>query len=73
MRKIKTNLGEIIESKGLRYNWVAEKIGCTKSQITNWSSNDAHGHAKSTPNVKYVLRLEKLLGVSVSEMFEEVE
>lgn len=30
-----------------------------------------NGFAKSTPNVFYILRLEKVLNVSVGEMFEE--
>ena len=69
--KIKSNLGRIIVEKGLKASWVAEKIGATPSQLTNWSKNDNEGFAKSTPSVLYILRLQKLLGVPVEEMYEE--
>ena len=49
--KIKSNLGYILEEKGLRSKWVAEKIGATPSQLSNWCKNDENGYAKSTPSI----------------------
>lgn len=69
--KIKSNLGKIIENKGFRMKWVANQIGATPSQLSNWCKNDEDGYAKSTPSVLYILRLQKLLGIGVEEMFEE--
>lgn len=69
--KVKSNLGDILEDKGLRLKWVADKIGATQAQITNWCKNDEDGNAKSTPSVLYILRLQKLLNVKVEDMFEE--
>lgn len=66
--KVKSNLGEIIENRGLKLKWVADQIGATQSQITNWCKNE-NGYAKSTPNVVYILKLQKILNVKVEEMF----
>jgi hypothetical protein len=72
--KVKSNLGEILESKGLRLKWVAEQIGATPSQLTNWCKNDeVTGYAKSTPSVIYILKLQRVLNVNVELMYEEVE
>ncbi|TYR75595.1 hypothetical protein FZC79_10535 [Rossellomorea vietnamensis] len=70
--KVRSRLGEIIEAKGLKMKWVAEQIEATQSQVTNWCKNEK-GYANSTPNVVYILKLQRVLGVSVEEMFEEVE
>lgn len=69
--KVKSNLGYILEENGLRLKWVAEKIGATPSQLSNWCKNDSDGCAKSTPSVLYILRLQKLLNIRIEEMFEE--
>lgn len=71
--KVKSNLGKILDERGLRLKWVADKIGATQSQMTNWCKNDKNGHAKSTPSVIYILRLQKLLNITVDEMFEEID
>lgn len=68
--KIKSNLGKILEERGLKLKWVSEQIGATQSQLTNWCKNE-NGFAKSTPNIFYILRLQKLLNIGVDEMFEE--
>lgn len=69
-KKVVSKLGEVIDSKGLRRDWVARQIEATPAQITNWCTNE-NGFAKSTPSVLYMLRLEKLLKVTVSDMYEE--
>lgn len=71
--KVKSNLGAILAERGLRLKWVADKIDATQSQLTNWCKNDDDGFAKSTPNIVYIIRMEKLLGVTASEMFEIVK
>jgi hypothetical protein len=71
--KVKSNLGTILEERGLRFKWVADKIEATQPQLTNWCKNDENGYARSTPGTLYLIRLEKLLGLRVGEMFEEVE
>lgn len=69
--KVKSNLGEIIEVKGLKLKWIADQIGATQAQLTNWCKNE-NGYAKSTPNVYYLLRLKKILEVPIEKMFEEL-
>lgn len=71
--KVKSKLGEVLKNKGLRSEWVAKEIGATRSQLTNWSKNDAEGFAKSTPSVLYLLRLQNLLDINIKEMYEEEE
>jgi hypothetical protein len=69
---VKSNLGAIIDSQGRKKPWVAKQVGATHSQVVNWCRN-VNGQAHSTPNVGYLLRLEKVLGVETKDMFEEVE
>lgn len=71
-RYVESHLGEIIQKQGLMKKYVAEKIGATKAQLNNWCSNE-NGIAKSTPNVLYVIRLERILGVKAGEMFKEIK
>ena len=70
--KVKSNLGTILDERGLRYNWVAKQIDATPSQVTNWCKNE-DGIAKSTPSVLYILKLQNLLGVRVEDLFELVD
>lgn len=69
---VKSNLGEVIQRKGLMKKWVAEQIGATPAQLHNWCLNE-NGSAKSTPHVVYILRLEKVLDVKVGDMYEEIK
>ncbi|WP_156036651.1 XRE family transcriptional regulator [Halobacillus karajensis] len=71
-KKVKSNLGEIIESKGIMKSWIAKQTGATKSQVTRWCNNK-DGAAESTPSVYYILQLEKLLDTPVRKMFEIIE
>lgn len=70
--KVKSNLGKIIDGKGLKFKWVANQIGATQPQLTNWCKNDEYGNARSTPSVLYVLRLQKLLSTPIEEIYEEI-
>ncbi|WP_143262117.1 helix-turn-helix transcriptional regulator [Sediminibacillus massiliensis] len=70
-KKVRSKLGEVLESKGIRKKWVADNIGATQAQVNRWCNNDKDGVAESTPSVYYILRLEKLLDVKVSDMYEE--
>ena len=71
-KKVKSYLGEIIEGKGIMKSWIAKQTGATKSQVTRWCNN-IDGAAESTPSVYYILKLEQLLDVQVSEMYEIIE
>lgn len=71
-KKVKSNLHEIINGKGIKKKWLADQMGATASQINRWCNNK-NGVAESTPSVYYVLQLEKLLDTPVKKMFELTE
>lgn len=71
-KKVKSNLGEILESRGIMKKWIADNTGATQAQVNRWCNNK-DGAAESTPSVYYILLLEKLLNVKVSEMFEVIK
>jgi predicted transcriptional regulator len=71
--KVQSKLGEILQARGLRQKWVAEQIGASESQVSNWSKNDHNGVAVSTPNTLYMVRLEKLLSLRTGDMFIDLD
>ena len=71
-KRIRSNLGEVLERKGIMKKWIAEQTGATQAQVNRWCKNK-DGVAESTPSVYYILQLEELLNTPVGEMFEVIK
>lgn len=71
-KRVKSNLGDILESRGIMKKWIADNTGATQAQVNRWCNNK-DGAAESTPSVYYILKLEVLLNVPVREMFKIIE
>lgn len=70
--KVKSLLGEYCEENGLNKAWVARQIGATSAQFYTWCKNK-DGYAVSTPSIIYLLKLQKVLGVSINQLWEYEE
>jgi putative transcriptional regulator len=63
--KMKSNIGNLIDERGLKRKWVAEQLGITPKQVSNWITGFSY------PTVDKAFRLAKLLGVKVDDLYEE--
>lgn len=62
---MKSKIGEIIEEKGYKKKYVAEQIGVSANQLSNWITG------KNYPTVDKAFRLAEVLGVSVEDLYEK--
>jgi len=62
---MRSKIGEIIEKKGYRKKYVAEQIGVSANQLSNWITG------KNYPTVDKAFRLAEVLGVSVEDLYEK--
>lgn len=71
--KVRSKLGDLLKERGIMQKWVSDKVGATQAQINKWCQNNEDGQALSTPNVIYLLRLQKVLDINIEDMYEEVD
>jgi putative transcriptional regulator len=72
--KLKSKLNDVIKHKGYQKQWLAEKVGVSKTQFAHWCTNDNEtGFIKAVPSVLNAIILSKILGCNVEELFELVE
>jgi len=64
---MKSKIGEIIDKKGYKKKYVAEKMDITQSQLSNWISGRAY------PPMDKAFKLAKVLDVKVDDLYEEIE
>lgn len=55
-------LKEILKTKGVKQNWLAQKIGVSEVTLSNWVKE------KSVPSKKNVEKLSKVLDVPLNEL-----
>ncbi len=70
--RVRSVLGEYLSDRGIKKVWLADKIGADSSQLNRWCKNDGKGEALSTPSVGYVLRIKKVLGCQLEDIYEEI-
>lgn len=61
-----TKIGQAIQDKGLRKGWVAEKVGIAPGTLSLIVKGD------STPSLKVAIRLARLLGMTVEELWGHI-
>ncbi|KRD90818.1 DNA-binding protein [Bacillus sp. Root147] len=64
---MKSKIGEIIDERGYKKKYVAEKMDITQSQLSNWISGRAY------PPMDKAFKLAKVLNVKVDDLYEEIE
>lgn len=64
---IRSNLEQRIAESGYTQKEIAEKLGVSKSSVTNWIKG------KNSPDVELVVPICKLLNISVKEFYGEID
>jgi putative transcriptional regulator len=64
---MKSLIGEMIDKRGYKRKFVAEKMGITQDQLSNWVTG------KSYPTVKKVFLLAEFLECKVDELYRRDE
>ena len=58
-----TNLKKMIDSRGLKQKWLAEKLDVTEDTMSRW------GNGETLPNLEAARRLAHLFGCSIDDLF----
>lgn len=61
---LKSRIGEVIDSKGLKQKWVAEQMGIAPTVLSRWV------HNRGKPSVDRLFKLAEILGCSVDDLYE---
>lgn len=64
MARMKNNVREYREYKGVSLRWLARKVGCGTSTLCDIE------RGKSIPNVCLAIRIARTLGTTVEELWE---
>ncbi|KRG13368.1 hypothetical protein ACA30_15840 [Virgibacillus soli] len=65
--ELRSNIGKLIEDRGLRKSFVAEKLGINYRQLRNYET----GHSFIPMDKAFVLA--ELLGVKVDDLYEYIK
>ena len=67
--KLKSRIDEIVKEKGLQKKWIAEKVGVSATQFSQWCKNK-DGKAVATPKAENLFMLAKVLECSIYDLYE---
>lgn len=71
--KVRSKLGDYLDSRGTNKAWLAKQMGLQRSQVQNWTNNDENGLAVIQPSIGYVLKMTKVLDCHIDDLYELVE
>ncbi|WP_337970035.1 helix-turn-helix transcriptional regulator [Virgibacillus salexigens] len=60
---LKSKIGEVIESKGLKHKWVAEKVGVYPTVLSRWINN------RGKPSLERIFKLAHVLNCKVDDLY----
>jgi DNA-binding XRE family transcriptional regulator len=63
--KLKCNIGHKLKEEGRSQAWLAKQIDVNPRMVSDWCNN------RYTPHVGYVLKISRVTGWKLEEMFEE--
>jgi putative transcriptional regulator len=63
MKKV-LRIKQILENRGLKQKWLADKIGVTEVTISNWVNN------RTYPSIETLLTISTVLNIEVRDLFE---
>ncbi|WP_110928425.1 helix-turn-helix transcriptional regulator [Bacillus massiliglaciei] len=62
---MKCLIGNLIKERGLKHKFIADKIGVSTQQISNWIN------MRNYPTIDKAFKLAQILGVKVDDLYEE--
>ena len=63
MKKV-LKIKQILEHRGLKQKWLADKIGVTEVTISNWVNN------RTYPSIETLISISNVLKIEVKDLFE---
>lgn len=66
--KVRCKIGDLLKEEGRSQTWLADKIEATRQQINSWCNEDG-----PTPSIGYIMRIQKITGWTLEQMFEEIK
>ena len=63
MKKV-LKIKQILENRGLKQKWLADKIGVTEVTISNWVNN------RTYPSIETLISISTVLNIEVKDLFE---
>lgn len=64
---MKCEIGRLIDERGYRRKFIADKMGVTPQQLSNWI------HERNYPTIDKAFKLADLLGVKVDDLYTKKE
>ena len=61
------NIKQVIREKGMRCNHIAQELGVSASDISNWASEERK------PNQERLVALAKVLGGRLSDLYPDIK
>ena len=58
-------LKELLQSKGIKQKWLADRLGVSEVTMSNWCSG------KSIPNRKYLEKIREILDIPLQTLINE--
>ncbi|WP_258037553.1 helix-turn-helix domain-containing protein [Bacillus thuringiensis] len=66
MIELKSNIGELVQKKGLKGRWIAQQLKVTPSQVSNYIQG------RSFPTIEKAFQLADILDCKVDDLFERI-
>lgn len=60
---VKNKLKEILDERGIKYSWLAEQVGITKSTMSNLLNN------RHQTNIDIALKIALILDLTIEDIF----
>ncbi len=62
MRKV-LKIKQVLEIRGLKQKWLADKMGVTEVTISNWVNN------RTYPSIETLISISKILKIELKDLF----
>lgn len=69
--KVRCKIGELLKNEGRSQTWLADKISEGLSEPVRPQLVNDWCNGRGTPSVGYLLRIQRVTGWSLEQMFEE--
>ncbi len=60
---LKSRIGKVIDSKGLKHKWVAEQMGVAPTVLSRWINN------RGKPSAERLFKLAHILNCKVDDLY----